>query len=88
MVEMSELGVVAIGVVVGLVVRSIQVMRGNDRPDGLGDFASALGREVEVRLLPALLVGASSLVSGAAPTHALGMALAAAAVSLELRARD
>ena len=82
---MNELYYVGAGVAVGLIFRSIQVMRGNDRPDSLSDFGLSLIGEVEKRIVPAGLMGAAAMASGADPMAAGSIALAAAAVNLDLR---
>lgn len=82
---MHELLFVGGGVLLGLAFRSFQVMRGNDRPDSLTDFGLSLMGEVEKRIVPAALLGAASLASGAEPLAAATVALGAAAVNLDLR---
>lgn len=82
---MEQLLYVGGGVLLGLVFRAVQVMRSNNRPDGLADFGLSLLGEIEKRLVPAGLVGAAALASGSDPLAAGSVALAAAAVNLELR---
>ena len=82
----QNLGYYAAAVGITLLWRSFQLMRGNDRPDGVKDFALSLAGELEERIGPVIMVAAAALMAGDGYAAAGLAALIAAANGLKLRA--